>query len=136
VPGTMHIAIYTNPYRVAITAVGSPAFTSALPLSNPERGVLFCPSEWRSNIQRLFRTWRLVAVLAVVTMIAADASFATCTGSDPFNACKNCKYCAHCAKARWEVRRLQVIGARSWFTGTRPGLYLRNPGNETERLAK
>jgi hypothetical protein len=30
--------------------------------------------------------------------VVADASFATCTGSDPCNACKNCKYCKHCAK--------------------------------------
>jgi hypothetical protein len=42
----------------------------------------------------------LVMVLSVPLLIgiAADSSFATCYGNDPFNACKNCKYCKHCAK--------------------------------------
>ena len=40
----------------------------------------------------------LVAVWIIFAGLAASASFATCTGSDPCKACKNCKYCKHCAK--------------------------------------
>jgi hypothetical protein len=48
---------------------------------------------------------KLISVLAQVlltAMLVGEVSLnmlsATCTGSDPCNACKNCHYCRHCAK--------------------------------------
>ena len=43
-------------------------------------------------------SWFAVLMLPLLLGVIADASFATCTGSNPCNACKNCKYCKHCAK--------------------------------------
>jgi len=42
--------------------------------------------------------WVAVLLLPILVGAITDASFATCTGSDPCNACKNCRYCKHCAK--------------------------------------
>ncbi len=41
-----------------------------------------------------------VAILSLplILGLVSDASFATCTGSDPCSACKSCRYCGHCAK--------------------------------------
>ncbi len=33
----------------------------------------------------------MVLTMPLIIVIAADASFATCYGNDPCNACKNCK---------------------------------------------
>ena len=49
-------------------------------------------------MKRLVRLFPLAAVLSLAVAFSADATFATCTGSDACNACKNCKYCKHCAQ--------------------------------------
>jgi hypothetical protein len=110
--GTIHIAIDTNPYMVAITAVWH-SHQRCRRLATPRRGTI-CPSEIETRNTATFRVWPLAVVLAVVTMISADPSFATCTGSDPCNACKNCKYCKYCplCEAGWEVLRLQVTSGQ------------------------
>ena len=40
----------------------------------------------------------LFALLVNLAPISSNMYAATCTGSDPCNACKNCHYCRHCAK--------------------------------------
>jgi len=41
--------------------------------------------------------WRVFGNRSGRAFAASTLHSATCTGSDPCNACKNCRYC-HCAK--------------------------------------
>ena len=42
--------------------------------------------------------WACLLAGLLVGVVSFDASFATCTGGDPCNACKNCRYCKRCAQ--------------------------------------
>jgi hypothetical protein len=47
-------------------------------------------------VSKLMRLWLSLSLLMLLPL--DTFSGATCTGSDPCNACKNCHYCRHCAK--------------------------------------